>query len=120
AQGTHFTPLRGKFLSTAEPFARLQRQLERVFAKTAPPMRNRAIFALRSEVCAYVLPEACATTGTIVEKEETQGNFHWPRRAAMISSQQLCSSRFVCGASGRLRWKYKRGNAAWGRKNRHW
>lgn len=54
----------------------------------------------------------------IVEKAECLGKFLWLRGMAMLSSPKSVYSRFVVWGVGRL-CEVKRGNAAWGRKNRH-
>ena len=70
--------------------------------------------------CLHLRPTSTRELGWgIVEKAEPRGKFPWPPKAAMLSSQTSVSGRFVYGAClGSVR-SYMRGNAAWGRKNRH-
>src|SRR5262245_38929161 len=116
----HFTLPGGKFLSAAEPFARSRRQLERVFAKTASPTQESrqirfAIRGLRSSLA-----------GTLRNARGHCGEGGNARKFPLASKggndifATIVFQPIRVWGVGRLRWKYKRGNAAWGRKNRHW
>jgi hypothetical protein len=73
--------------------------------------------SLADQALACVLAETLRSRPRIVEKAECLGKFRWLRVTAMLSSKKSDAADSLWGV-GRLR-DVKRGNAAWGRKNRH-
>ncbi len=55
----------------------------------------------------------------IVEKEEAIRKFQWPRLAAMLCSETSVFQPIRVWGVVSAELEVKRGNAAWGRKNRH-
>src|SRR5262245_18158134 len=120
APDTHFTPPGGKFLSTPEPFARSQRRLERVFAKTAPrAQESRQIrFAIRG--LRFRLAVSLRNVRGHCGEGGNARKFPLASKGGNDIFATIVFQPIRLWGVGPAALAVKRGNAAWGRKNRHW
>src|SRR5262245_27905146 len=108
-------------------FSRQQRYLHdrsgnltNLLAKPRPGCENRARFALRSYGCAYVLRDPCATPGCHCGEGGNSRKFPLASKGGNAIFATIVFQPIRVWGVGPAASEVKRGNAAWGRKNRHW
>src|SRR3989337_3468666 len=108
-----------KFLSVADIFALSQPRFIGAFAKSAAALADCTRFACRSDGCAHFLPTDGGVGRRLWRRRKCTDNSRGlVRRQCYVRNEGTPADSCV-GRRSAASEVYMRGNAAWGRKNRH-